>query len=256
VRRHPGYLEGAALENDIAVIQLGTQLPYPTVEPAVAGDEALYPADTMATTIGWGDRDIRLNTQYYPLYLREVEVPVVDDETCEMAYPGEIVTEQSVCAGDMVDGGEDTCYGDSGGPLMIPQDDEWLQIGITSTGRGCARRPYPGVYTEVSAYTDFVTRYLDPDEVPDRVTNMHRRPVTATSVRISWTPPFFDGGTAITQYRIDVPDLGRAHAVVGTQHHFRLRRLPPGDHLVTVRAVNVVGGGAARSIVVHVGAQA
>jgi secreted trypsin-like serine protease len=255
IRLHPGY-DDATIENDIAIIQLGVNLPYETITPAVAGQEGLYPPGTMATTIGWGDRDIRLDHQYYPLYLREVEVPIVSDDDCSAAYPGELFVDQMVCAGDMVDGGEDSCYGDSGGPLMVPDGDDWLQVGITSTGRGCARRPYPGIYTEVSAYTDFVTRYLDPDEVPDRVTDMHRRPVTADSVRISWRPPFFDGGTAIRQYRIDLPDLGRSHAVVGTQHHFRLRRLPPGDHLVSVRAVNVIGGGAARSIVVHVGAQA
>ena len=251
VRRHPGYLEGAALENDIAVIQLGTQLPYPTVQTAVTGDEALYPADTVATTIGWGDRDIRLNTQYYPLYLREVEVPIVDDGTCGEAYPDELVAEQMVCAGDMVDGGEDSCYGDSGGPLMVPEDDHWLQIGVVSTGRGCARRPYPGIYTEVAHYDDFVTPYTQADTVPDRVTDLHARPLSPSSVRLSWKAPFFDGGTPITQYRIDLPDLGRSHAVVGSQRYFRLRDLPAGIFRVEVRAVNVEGASAVRAITVR-----
>ncbi|MET0160320.1 MAG: serine protease, partial [Acidimicrobiales bacterium] len=116
VRLHPDY-DDTTLQNDIAIIQLGVELPYETVAPAVAGQEALYPPGTMATTIGWGDRDIRLDLQYYPLYLREVEVPIVSDDDCSAAYPGELVADQMICAGDMVDGGEDSCYGDSGGPL-------------------------------------------------------------------------------------------------------------------------------------------
>ncbi len=251
LRLHPGY-RAAPLRNDIAVIQLRVQLPYGTIAPAVVDQATLYPPGTMATTIGWGDRDIRLDEEWYPLYLREVEVPVVSDQDCGAAYPGDFILGQVVCAGDMVDGGEDSCQGDSGGPLMVPDGEDWLQIGVVSTGQGCARRPYPGVYTEVSAYASFVTRYLDPDEVPDRVTGLRQRPVAPGANRISWTAPFFDGGTAITRYRIDVAGLDRHHAVVGTQRHFRLRDLPPGEHLVSVRAVNVVGGSATRSIRVHV----
>jgi secreted trypsin-like serine protease len=250
VRLHPGY-DDNTLENDIAVIQLGVNLPYDTVAPAGPGQEALYAPGTVATTIGWGDRDLRLDVQYYPLYLREVEVPIVSDQDCSAAYPSELFVDQMVCAGDMVDGGEDSCYGDSGGPLMVPEGDEWLQVGVVSTGRGCARRPYPGIYTEVSAFEGFLTRYLDPDSVPDRVTDPRQRPVSPTASRISWKAPFFDGGTRITQYRVDLPDLGRTHTVIGSQRYFRLRNLPPGRHLVRVQAVNVVGGGAVRSFYVN-----
>lgn len=251
VRLHPDY-DDTTLQNDIAIIQLGVELPYETVAPAVAGQEALYPPGTMATTIGWGDRDIRLDLQYYPLYLREVEVPIVSDDDCSAAYPGELVADQMICAGDMVDGGEDSCYGDSGGPLMVPNGEHWLQVGVVSTGRGCARRPFPGIYTEVAAYEDFVTRYLDPDTVPDPITEPHQRPVSPTASRISWKAPFFDGGTQITQYHIVLPDLGRVHTAIGSQRHFRLRHLPPGRHLVRVQPVNVVGAGAARSFYVNV----
>lgn len=253
IRLHPGYDEtGPALENDIAIVQLGTNLPYPTVRPAVPGDEALYPEGTMATTIGWGDRDIRLNQQIYPTHLREVEVPIVGDPTCVDVYGDEVVAEQAVCAGDMVDGGEDSCYGDSGGPLMVPDGDDWVQVGIVSTGRGCARRPYPGIYTEVLNYDDLVGRYTQPDTVPDRVTNLRRQVVGEGAVRLTWRAPFFDGGTRITRYHVAVPSLDRAHAVAGDQTRFRLRNLPPGEHTVNVRAINVHGASAVRAITVRV----
>ena len=69
-------------------------------------------------------------------------------------------------------------------------------------------------------------------------------------VSLSWTAPSFDGGTAITRYHVALPELDRAHAVAASQTHFRLRDLPPGRHLVKVRAINVIGGSTARSFYV------
>jgi secreted trypsin-like serine protease len=249
IRLHPGY-DDFTLENDIAVIQLGVNLPYEPIIPAVPGDEPQFAPGTMATTIGWGDRDITIDNEVYPFFLREVEVPVVSDADCLAAYGQGLFLDQMICAGDMVDGGEDSCYGDSGGPLMVPDGDRWLQIGVVSTGQDCARRRFPGIYTEVAAYADFVGRYLDPDEVPDPVTRPRQRPVGPSAVRISWQTPVFDGGTAITRYHVALPELDRAHAVTASQTHFRLRHLPPGRHLVKVRAINVVGGSTARSFYV------
>jgi len=237
IRLHPGY-DDNTLEHDIAVIQLGQGLPYDVVRPAVPGDLGLYPADTMATTIGWGDQDIARNVQDYPFHLREVEVPIVSDGDCETAYPVGLFPGM-VCAGDLVDGGEDSCYGDSGGPLMVPDGGDWVQVGIVSTGTDCARRRFPGIYTEVASYP-FVQRYLDPDSVPDPVVALRRRTVLDVGL-LDWRAPFFDGGTRILRYRIDLPGLGRSQSVDGRRTDAVLRDLPPGRHLVRVRAVNEVG---------------
>ncbi len=256
IRVHPGYDEtdDFALVNDIAIIQLGVELPYSTVTPAVAGQEALYPPGTMATTTGWGDRNILPSQQDLPRLLREVEVPVVSDADCLAAYPDRrfpdwMVAEQSVCAGDLVDGGEDSCNGDSGGPLLVPDGDDWLQIGIVSTGQGCALPRYPGIYTEVSSFP-FITRFLDPDETPDPVTRL-RGGRAFGAVFLDWQAPFFDGGTRIIRYRVDLPDLGRAQSVSGARTDAVLRDLPPGRHRVEVRAVNALGRSQARAIFVN-----
>ncbi len=51
----------------------------------------------------------------------------------------------------------DTCQGDSGGPLMMfTSDNVWQEVGITSTGYGCALPDYPGVYTRVAAYQTWI----------------------------------------------------------------------------------------------------
>ena len=54
----------------------------------------------------------------------------------------------------MITGGADSCQGDSGGPLFVRSTG--IQVGITSWGYGCAAPGYPGVYTEVSFFTEWV----------------------------------------------------------------------------------------------------
>ena len=57
-----------------------------------------------------------------------------------------------------VDGGMDSCQGDSGGPVAVRnvEDTDWLLMGITSWGSGCAQPGRPGVYTKVSNYLNWI----------------------------------------------------------------------------------------------------
>jgi len=52
--------------------------------------------------------------------------------------------------------------GDSGGPLMSPDPQTGLfyVIGIVSYGFRCAEPGFPGVYTKVTAFLDFITSQL------------------------------------------------------------------------------------------------
>ena len=47
---------------------------------------------------------------------------------------------------------------DSGGPMVYHnrRDDEWLLVGIVSTGFGCARPGFPGIYTKVSEFVPWI----------------------------------------------------------------------------------------------------
>ena len=49
--------------------------------------------------------------------------------------------------------------GDSGGPLFVC-DPKCRQIGITSWGIGCARDRFPGVYTRVACYQDWIEKII------------------------------------------------------------------------------------------------
>lgn len=53
--------------------------------------------------------------------------------------------------------------GDSGGPLMIPSTKNYKMyyiIGVVSYGFKCAEPGFPGVYTKVTSFLDFVTSQL------------------------------------------------------------------------------------------------
>ena len=51
---------------------------------------------------------------------------------------------------------QDACKRDSGGPLVVAGQ----LVGVVSWGQGCARQRYPGVYTRVSRYRDWIESQL------------------------------------------------------------------------------------------------
>ena len=101
---------------------------------------------TVVTVSGWGDTGDRGEL---PTILQKVEVPVVPHWECEWLYGREKIKDSMFCAGRA---GRDSCQGDSGGPVMY----EGYLIGVVSWGQGCALPGYPGVYTDVSKFIDWI----------------------------------------------------------------------------------------------------
>ena len=93
--------------------------------------------------------------------LLQVDIPVVSMIRCKQNFArldsvARISEEVQLCAG-RTSGGCDSCFGDSGGPLSIfDEDGRLVQIGVVSYGIGCARRNAPGVYTRVSYFIDWM----------------------------------------------------------------------------------------------------
>lgn len=97
--------------------------------------------------------------------LLQVDVPMVSFKSCVRAFERYGAEEfaralrgsSHICAGyDDDDCSGDTCYGDSGGPIVVRSGGEYVQVGITSGGIGCARKGLPGVYTRVGRYWEWV----------------------------------------------------------------------------------------------------
>ena len=250
IRSHPGF-NPDTYANDVGIIQLGVERGEELIPTVQAGQNGLWDPGTPATVIGWGNRSA--NGSDFPFLLHEVEVPILSNAECATQYGNQYVATKMLCAGDLVNGGEDSCQGDSGGPFFVPDGGSgWVQAGVVSWGILCARRQFPGVYTRLANYTAFINPYLDPDSAPNPVTNVRAQRVSANSFRITWRSPVFDGGAAITRYRVAVPSLGRDHGVLGHQTSFRLQSLPRGPRRIEVRAVNAAGTSTVKAIIINV----
>lgn len=142
---HPKY-DPITVDNDIALIELQNNVT--NITPIVYDTSHSLVAGTPTEIAGWGNMSI--TSEDYPTNLMEVLVPIVDFDTCNSLYDGG-VTSNMICAG-YLDGGKDSCQGDSGGPLTV---DKTL-VGIISWGEGCAQENYPGVYTKVQNYDDWI----------------------------------------------------------------------------------------------------
>jgi trypsin len=148
VHIHPDYNKPISLAHDAALLHLvgtvSTNIATP-IRLAVESDDVWELAGTPLAVIGWGTTSVRKAS--YPDALQEVDVPVVDDGTCRTAYKTSLHAPSMVCAGAP---NIDSCYGDSGGPLFARNNGSPIQIGIVSWGNGCAKKRFPGVYSEVN----------------------------------------------------------------------------------------------------------
>src|SRR5699024_1810598 len=71
------------------------------------------------------------------------------------------LTEGQLCAGEMNPAGgtaQDTCRGDSGGPLIYRKDGRAWLVGINSYGGERCASGIPGVYTRVNRYLGWIER--------------------------------------------------------------------------------------------------
>ena len=163
--RHPHYLGS---QNDLAVVRLAapvrlTQDVSPICLPP-AGAEHRRQDVEMA---GWGLLEFAGEPSDI---LQEVALRVADLAACEAAYrrvpqfearfPGGF-QDTKVCAESRDGEPRDACRGDSGGPLMVRLENNTYQlVGVVSAGVGCGNPEFPGLYTKVSAYIDWIVSQL------------------------------------------------------------------------------------------------
>ncbi|KAG1946479.1 trypsin domain-containing protein [Pimephales promelas] len=145
VIRHPDY-NSQTYNNDIMLIKLRKPVLFNNYVIPIGLATKCSSAGEQCLVSGWGKTG-----EHTASALQCLNLPVLSNEQCRGAYGPARITRNMFCAGFM-EGGKDSCLGDSGGPLVC----EGKLKGIVSWGRGCAQPGFPGVYTELCRYTDWI----------------------------------------------------------------------------------------------------
>ncbi|XP_033642455.1 mite allergen Der f 3-like [Asterias rubens] len=154
-------------DHDIALIKLDQPVvlsnrvqPIPIVS---ADSDVAWGTDILIS--GWGklSPDDALPSKV----LRQVVVTAVRRKHCKNVYTpiGAPVSGNMFCAAAP---GKDSCAHDSGGPAVIGYNENMHVNGVTlagivSWGFGCADPVYPGVYTRISKYCDWISNMSEGD---------------------------------------------------------------------------------------------
>ena len=167
---HPSF-DRTLFINDVALLRLHRPLNVinanvssiclPTVPEADQLTAEYPPPGENLIGIGWGttDADVRLPS---PI-LRQVTVQAIGrtEKACVNSINDDVL---QFCAGT-ADGSKETCYGDSGGPLMMFKRGRWIMAGVTSYGSNCGAVGFAGVYTRVAHFQSYIRAIINDDSL-------------------------------------------------------------------------------------------
>ncbi|KAM9827302.1 complement factor I-like [Neosynchiropus ocellatus] len=154
---HPRY-DAATYQNDIALVKLKA-LPQDKKKcfvdnPAISAvcvpwTTKLFQPSHNCSISGWG----RNADGQAARVLLWAKVALIDN--CQTFYKDRFKPGM-MCAGDL-EGSVDSCQGDSGGPLVC-EDELGVSYlwGIVSWGERCGQPGFPGVYTQVAYYYEWI----------------------------------------------------------------------------------------------------
>jgi len=159
---HPDYSSKLSI-NDIALLKLVRPVEMgPTINTLClpSPDEKMEDIEK-PYVVGWGYTDVADGGEHEvsPNILQELELRVVPTNNCTEVY-GEILQSQ-ICA-EGLSFGQDSCNGDSGGPVMsLNSDFQYVARGVVSFGGARCDNAFPGVYTRVSSYIGWIHSVID-----------------------------------------------------------------------------------------------
>ncbi|KUF15082.1 MULTISPECIES: S1 family peptidase [Streptomyces] len=152
VVRHPYYTGDVSGGNDIALLQLRTQVRNQPVSIASGS-----PAEGTSTRLlGWGQTCPQQGcSQQPPRYLKQLDTRINPDRMCSSGFNP--ASELCVYGTPQAT----ACYGDSGGPALIGSSGSWQLVGATSRagrnsstcGDGSAT-----IYTDVTAHRQWISQ--------------------------------------------------------------------------------------------------
>ncbi len=192
--RHPGYVP-AAYPWDLVLLRLPSptgvppvSLPAPSDDAALAAIRVVTPGGARHGLIaGWGSTDTSGSVAGIAVILQTASsgIPILQDAGCS-AYGATFEPASMVCAGGYpvtpVGAADDSCKGDSGGPLAAVLAGRRVLAGVTSWGlTPCGNPSFPGVYARVPAARDWI---CDTVTSPTSITAT----AGAASASVVWTP--------------------------------------------------------------------
>ncbi|XP_069668904.1 trypsin-1 isoform X2 [Periplaneta americana] len=160
---HPDY-RCERYDHDIALLELDDAVDWSeSVWPACLPKGAESFSGREATAAGWGWLHETSSLGGRTDVLQKVTLLVVDNDTCRTWYKSKgkknKILDSQMCAG-YEEGGRDSCWADSGGPLMVGDDERITVVGVISSGIGCAQPKLPGLYTRMSNYSAWIRTYV------------------------------------------------------------------------------------------------
>ena len=153
---HPSH-NSTTLSHDFSLLKLSQAIDFTALQNEVA--PACLPFndcfdDVDAIVSGWGTT-LPEDSVSESDVLRSVTVQTMSNAECTSDLgPGEI--DFSMICADVDAGGKDSCQGDSGGPLVTEVGGRYTLIGVVSWGNGCADQGSPGVYSRITAVSNWI----------------------------------------------------------------------------------------------------
>lgn len=147
------------LKNDIAIVETDRppSVKYKPIRlPCNHLINYCYNIGSVVKVIGFG-KDREKLTQQHLEKMKEVDLKI--KALFETGYHNGIIGKEVFLAGDVEKGMvKDACTGDSGGPCIKKIKDSWILVGIVSWGSGCGKEKFPGVYTRVLHYNNWIRK--------------------------------------------------------------------------------------------------
>lgn len=162
---NPGYAPSGstASPNDLRLIELERPAVETPVTLARPDQPWLDAPGVEATLAGWGDTC----SPYDPnnpvcqdfVNLRWASFPIISAAACANGQPYYATVDGNImlCT-SYPGGGPSPCRGDSGGPLLVVDNNRFVQVGVVQGGEEpCGRPDGPAVYTRVSAFLPWIS---------------------------------------------------------------------------------------------------
>jgi len=174
---HEAY-NARTFDNDIAVITFDSDVGFrdgiqpiclPSATPGVI-EERFAGSGTYVT--GWGAKEFRGPTSNT---LLQALIQVTSQDYCTdkfSQFSNVQIDDTKICARDVNAQSnsliKDACQGDSGGPLMLDRRGEdgkfrYHLVGVVSFGFKCAVPGFPGVYTRITEYDEWIKETIAKD---------------------------------------------------------------------------------------------